>query len=75
MWNTKKTLAVFFSAIALTFANTGTSIPAFAEEIENTSTITEPSTAIQTTVSTEIADSSFEANVTLDANDMQKLVE
>lgn len=75
MWNTKKTLAAFFSAIALTFANTGTSIPAFAEEIENTSTITEPSTAIQTTVSTEIADSSFEANVTLDANDMQKLVE
>lgn len=75
MWNTKKTLAVFFSAMALTFANTGTSIPAFAEEIENTSTITEPSTAIQTTVSTEIADSSFEANVTLDANDMQKLVE
>ncbi len=75
MWNTKKTLAAFFSAIALTFANTGTSIPAFAEEIENTSTITEPSTAIQTTVSTEIADSSFEANVTLDADDMQKLVE
>lgn len=75
MWNTKKTLAAFFSAIALTFANTGTSIPAFAEEIENTSTVTEPSTAIQTTVSTEIADSSFEANVTLDANDMQKLVE
>lgn len=75
MWNTKKTLAAFFSAIALTFANTGTSIPAFAEEIENTSTITEPSTAIQTMVSTEIADSSFEANVTLDANDMQKLVE
>lgn len=75
MWNTKKNLAAFFSAIALTFANTGTSIPAFAEEIENTSTITEPSTAIQTTVSTEIADSSFEANVTLDANDMQKLVE
>ncbi len=75
MWNTKKTLAAFFSAIALTFANTGTSIPAFAEEIENTSTVTEPSTAIQTMVSTEIADSSFEANVTLDANDMQKLVE
>lgn len=75
MWNTKKTLAAFFSAIALTFANTGTSIPAFAEEIENTSTITEPSKAIQTTVSTEIADSSFETNVTLDANDMQKLVE
>lgn len=59
----------------MTFANTGTSIPAFAEEIENKSTVTEPSTAIQTTVSTEIADSSFEANVTLDANDMQKLVE
>ncbi len=75
MWNTKKSLGAFFSAMALTFANTGTSIPAFAEEIENTSTITEPSTAIQTTVSTEIADSSFEADVTLDANDMQKLVD
>ena len=75
MWNTKKTLAAFFSVIALTCANTETSIPAFAEEIENTNTITEPSTAIQTTVSTEIADSSFEANVTLDANDMQKLVD
>ena len=75
MWNTKKSLGAFFSAMALTFANTGTSIPAFAEEIENTSTITEPSTAIQTTVSTEIADSSFEADVTLDENDMQKLVD
>lgn len=75
MWNTKKTLAAFFSAMALTFANTGTSIPAFAEEIENTGTVTEPSTAIQTTVSTEIDNSSFEADVTLNADDMQKLVD
>lgn len=75
MWNTKKTLAAFFSAMALTFANTGTSIPAFAEEIENTGTVTEPSTAIQTTISTEIDNSSFEADVTLNADDMQKLVD
>lgn len=75
MWNTKKTLAALFSAMALTFANTGTSIPVFAEEIENTNTVTEPSTAIQTTVSTEIDNSSFEADVTLNADDMQKLVD
>lgn len=75
MWNAKKTLAALFSAMALTFTNAGTSIPAFAEEIENTNTVTEPSTAIQTAVSTEIDNSSFEADVTLNADDMQKLVD
>lgn len=75
MWNTKKSLGAFFSAITLALASVSTSLSAFAEEIETTSTVTEPSTAIQTTAVTETADSSAETDIQLNEEDMQKLVE
>lgn len=75
MWKTKKSLGAFFSAITLALASVSTSLSAFAEEIETTNTVTEPSTAIQTTAVTETADSSAETDIQLNEEDMQKLVE
>lgn len=75
MWNTKKSLEAFFSAITLALASVSTSLSAFAEEIETTSTVTEPSTAIQTTAVTETADNSAETDIQLNEEDMQKLVD
>lgn len=75
MWNTKKSLEAFFSAITLALASVSTSLSAFAEKIETTSTVTEPSTAIQTTAVTETADSSAETDIQLNEEDMQKLVD
>ena len=60
MWNTKKTVAAVFSAMALTLASIGNAIPVFAEE---------------TTAITEMADNSSAANMKLDEEDMQKLVD
>ena len=37
MWNTKKSVAAVFSAMALTLASVGNAIPVFAEETESTS--------------------------------------
>ena len=74
MWNTKKSLEAFFSAITLALASVSTSLSAFAEEIETTSTVTEPSTAIQTTAVTETADNSAETDIQLNEEDMQKLL-
>lgn len=75
MWNTKKSLGAFFSAITLALASVSTLLSAFAEEIETTSTVTEPSTAIQTTAVTETADNSAETDIQLNEEDMQKLVD
>lgn len=60
MWNTKKSVAAVFSAMALTLASMGNAIPVFAEE---------------TTAITEMADNSSAANMELDEEDMQKLVD
>ena len=60
MWNTKKSVAAVFSAMALTSASMGNAIPVFAEE---------------TTAITEMADNSSAANMELDEEDMQKLVD
>ena len=60
MWNTKKSVAAVFSAMALTLASMGNAVPVFAEE---------------TTAITEMADNSSAANMELDEEDMQKLVD
>ena len=60
MWNTKKSVAAVFSAMALTLASVGNAIPVFAEE---------------TAAITEMADDSSAANMELDEEDMQKLVD
>ena len=60
MWNTKKSVAAVFSAMALTLASIGNAIPVFAEE---------------TTAITEMADNSSAANMELGEEDMQKLVD
>ena len=60
MWNTKKSVAAVFSAMALTLASMGNAIPVFAEE---------------TAAITEMADNSSAANMELDEEDMQKLVD
>ena len=62
MWNTKKSVAAIFSAMALTLASMGNAIPVFAEEAE-------------TTAITGMADDSSAANMELDEEDMQKLVD
>ena len=62
MWNTKKSVAAIFSAMALTLASVGNAIPVFAEEAE-------------TTAITEMADNSSAANMELSEEDMQKLVD
>ena len=62
MWNTKKSVAAIFSAMALTLASMGNAIPVFAEEAE-------------TTAITEMADNSSAANMELGEEDMQKLVD
>mgnify|MGYP007011900220 FL=1 len=36
MWNSKKSIAAVFSAMALTLASVGNAIPAFAEEADTT---------------------------------------
>lgn len=75
MWNAKKTLTIFFSAMILTLTSVGTSVSAFAEEAGTTNNLTETSTETQAVASTEAADSSFETDVTLDKDDMQKLID
>ena len=60
MWNTKKSVAAIFSAMALTLASVGNAVPVFAEE---------------TTAITEMADNSSAANMELGEEDMQKLVD
>lgn len=60
MWNSKKSAAAVFSAMALTLASVGNAIPAFAEE---------------TTAITEMADNSSAANMELGEEDMQRLVD
>ena len=60
MWNTKKSVAAVFSAMALTLASMGNAIPVFAEE---------------TTAITEMADNSSAANMKLGEEDMQRLVD
>lgn len=62
MWNTKKSVAAIFSAMALTLASVGNAIPVFAEEAE-------------TTAITGMADDSSAANMELGEEDMQKLVD
>ena len=62
MWNTKKSVAAIFSAMALTLASMGNAIPVFAEEAE-------------TTAITEMADNSSAANMELGEEDMQRLVD
>lgn len=62
MWNSKKSIAAVFSAMALTLASVGNAIPAFAEEAE-------------TTAITGMADDSSAANMELDEEDMQRLVD
>ena len=60
MWNSKKSIAAVFSAMALTLASVGNAIPVFAEE---------------TTAITEMADNSSAANMELGEEDMQRLVD
>ena len=60
MWNTKKSVAAVFSAMALTLASVGNAIPVFAEE---------------TAAITEMADDSSAANMELGEEDMQRLVD
>ena len=61
MWNTKKSVAAVFSAMALTLASMGNAIPVFAEETDTT------------TSAVAVADNSI-SNMELGEEDMQKLV-
>ena len=63
MWNTKKSVAAVFSAMALTLASVGNAIPVFAEEADTT------------TSAVAVADNSSAANMELDEEDMQQLVD
>ena len=63
MWNTKKSVAAIFSAMALTLASVGNAIPVFAEEADTT------------TSAVAVADNSSAANMELDEEDMQQLVD
>ena len=62
MWNTKKSVAAVFSAMALTLASVGNAIPVFAEEADTT------------TSAVAVADNSI-SNMELGEEDMQKLVD
>lgn len=62
MWNTKKSVAAVFSAMALTLASMGNAIPVFAEETDTT------------TSAVAVADNSI-SNMELGEEDMQKLVD
>lgn len=62
MWNTKKSVAAVFSAMALTLASMGNAIPVFAEEADTT------------TSAVAVADNSI-SNMELGEEDMQKLVD
>lgn len=62
MWNTKKSVAAVFSAMALTLASVGNAIPVFAEEADTT------------TSAVAVADNSV-SNMELGEEDMQKLVD
>ena len=62
MWNTKKSVAAIFSAMALTLASMGNAIPVFAEEADTT------------TSAVAVADNSI-SNMELGEEDMQKLVD
>lgn len=62
MWNTKKSVAAVFSAMALTLASIGNAIPVFAEEADTT------------TSAAAVADNSI-SNMELGEEDMQKLVD
>lgn len=62
MWNSKKSIAAVFSAMALTLASVGNAIPAFAEEAD-------------TTTSAITAADNPAADMELGEEDMQKLVD
>ena len=62
MWNSKKSIAAVFSAMALTLASVGNAIPVFAEEADTT------------TSAVAVADNSI-SNMELGEEDMQKLVD
>lgn len=62
MWNSKKSVAAVFSAMALTLASVGNAIPAFAEEAD-------------TTTSAVTAADNPAADMELGEEDMQKLVD
>lgn len=62
MWNTKKSVAAVFSAMALTLASIGNAIPVLAEEAD-------------TTTSAVAATDNSVSNMELGEEDMQKLVD
>ena len=62
MWNSKKSIAAVFSAMALTLASVGKASPVFAEEADTT------------TSAVAVADNSI-SNMELGEEDMQKLVD